>query len=84
MATGFDTTKAGEQEITITYGDKTFTYTVNVTALPESTPTPNPTEPPKTTEVPGSEEEKGGCGSSSAIAQVMLIFGAALVIKKRK
>ena len=29
------------------------------------------------------DEEKGGCGSSSAIAQVMIILGAALVIKRR-
>ena len=30
------------------------------------------------------EAEKEGCGSSSAIAQVMLILGAALIIKKKK
>lgn len=30
------------------------------------------------------EEKDGGCGSSSAIAQVMLVLGAALIIKKRK
>lgn len=30
------------------------------------------------------DENKGGCGSSGAIAQVMLILGAALIIKKRK
>lgn len=54
---------------------------------------PEPTEAPAT-EVPATEapeatkapanEEKGGCGSSSAIAQVMLVLGAALIIKKKK
>lgn len=62
---------------------------VEVTAAPTEDPnkTPAPTKapvtnPPAATEAPKSED--GGCGSSSAIAQVMLILGAALVIKKKK
>lgn len=57
-----------------------------VTQAP-ATPTPDPTQVPAT-EVPSTDvpkaEEKGGCGSSSAIAQVMLVLGAALIIKKKK
>ena len=41
------------------------------------------TEAPEATKAPVNEE-KGGCGSSSAIAQVMLVLGAALIIKKKK
>ncbi|MBE7067360.1 MAG: carbohydrate-binding protein [Ruminococcaceae bacterium] len=49
------------------------------TAAPTLAPTENPTQAP--TEAP--TEEKS-CGSSSAIAQVMLILGVALIIKKKK
>lgn len=57
------------------------------TATPEATATPEITQAPATdvpkTAEPAKKESKG-CGSSSAIAQVMLILGAALIIKKKK
>ncbi|MBE7067014.1 MAG: hypothetical protein E7385_05630 [Ruminococcaceae bacterium] len=57
------------------------------TEAPTEAPTEEPTEAPAT-EVPSTEapkkDDKGGCGSSSAIAQVMLVLGAALIIKKKK
>ena len=49
------------------------------TETPTAAPTENPTQAP--TEAPAEEKS---CGSSSAIAQVMLILGAALILKKRK
>lgn len=53
------------------------------TEVPTEAPTEVPaTEAPKATEAPA--EEEGGCGSSVAIAQIMLILGAAVVLKKRK
>ena len=59
------------------------------------TPTPVPTETPKATtaptqvpldatRVPATTNNDKGCGSSSAVAQVMLVLGAALIIKKKK
>lgn len=63
------------------------------TTAPEITNAPETTESPKATTAPTSgttgtdnapEKKDKGCGSSSAIAQVMLILGAALIIKKRK
>ena len=55
------------------------------TPAPTEVPTPAPaTEAPKATEAPAEEKEEGGCGSSMAIAQIMLVLGAAVVIKKRK
>lgn len=53
------------------------------TEVPTEAPTEAPaTEAPKATEAPA--EEEGGCGSSVAIAQIMLILGVAVVLKKRK
>ncbi len=55
------------------------------TPAPTEVPTPAPaTEAPKATDAPAEEKEEGGCGSSMAIAQIMLVLGAAVVIKKRK
>lgn len=51
------------------------TATPNVTAAPTEAPTVAPSKAP---------ESKGGCGSSAAIAQVLLVLGAALIIKKHK
>lgn len=62
-----------------------------------STPTPQITQAPATeipaTEAPSTDAapptaqnkpKSGGCGSSCAIAQVMLVLGVALIIKKKK
>lgn len=61
------------------------------TDAPEVTDAPQaPTDAPATqapgtaTQAPTTDDEKGGCGSSSAVAQVMLILGVAIIIKKRK
>lgn len=55
------------------------------TTAPTAAPTVAPTTAPTTaqTEAPA-EEKSSGCGSASGIAQVMLILGAALIIKKKK
>ena len=59
---------------------------VEATAVPTEDPnkTPVPTIAPVTNPPESDSETSKGCGSSSAIAQVMLILGAALVIKKKK
>ena len=56
-----------------------------------ATPTPAPTQAPTTapTQAPTAAPtqapaEEGGCGSSAAVVQIMLILGTALIIKKRK
>lgn len=51
------------------------------TTVPTAAPTAVPTTAP--TKVPAAEEESG-CGSSAMIAQVMLVLGAAVILKKRK
>ena len=82
MITGFDSSVEGEQELTITYNGYSFTYTVNVEPAPTAAPTAAPTTAPTT--APDDQTGSKGCGSSAAIAQVMLVLGAALIIKKRK
>lgn len=84
MVSGFDSSVAGEQELTITYEEQTFTYKVNVKAASTAAPTTVPTTAPTTAPTTEPDGNKGGCGSSAAIAQVMLVLGAALIIKKRK
>ena len=65
------------------YATPVPTATPEITKTPV-TPTPSVTTAPTTAPNEKPEENKDGCGSSSAIAQVMLILGAALIIKKRK
>ena len=74
------------------------TATEAPTEVPEITPPADdtdtqPTEPAApATEAPATQapstaapkSEDGGCGSSAAVAQVMLVLGAALIIKKKK
>ena len=65
-------------------GDAPKPTKVPATAAPTEAPaTSAPTQAPAT-DAPAEEKEEGGCGSSMAIAQVMLILGAAVVLKKRK
>ena len=54
------------------------------TPVPTQAPTAAPTKAPEATKAPATEEKDGGCGSSAALAQIMLVLGAAVVIKKRK
>lgn len=59
------------------------------TQAPETTQAPATTTAPETTKAPeapmeNDSSEKGGCGGSAAVAQVMLILGAALIIKRKK
>ncbi|MBE7066468.1 MAG: hypothetical protein E7385_02835 [Ruminococcaceae bacterium] len=55
------------------------------TQAPDVTQEPTPLETPTCDMGPeGTTESDKGCGSSSAIAQVMLVLGIALVIKKKK
>lgn len=56
-------------------------HTQAPTAAPTQAPTTAPTQAPAT-EAPA--EDEGGCGSSVALAQIMMIMGAALVIKKKR
>ena len=57
----------------------TATSTPAPTQAPTTAPTQAPTAAP--TQAPA---EEGGCGSSAAVVQIMLILGTALIIKKRK
>lgn len=59
---------------------KVSTATPAPTQAPTTAPTAAPTQAP--TQAPADSE--GGCGSSVALAQIMMIMGAALIIKKRK
>lgn len=65
-------------------GESQATPVPQATQLPTTAPTQAPTEAPteSPTEVP--ENKNDGCGSASGIAQIMLILGAALIIKKKK
>lgn len=65
------------------------------TAKPTQSPTETPVETPVATQAPentqastevpdGGDKSNSGCGGSSAIAQIMLILGACLVIKKKR
>lgn len=73
-------TQAPTQEPTAT-PDATQAPTTAPTQAPTTAPTTAPTKAP--TKVPAAEEESG-CGSSAMIAQVMLVLGAAVILKKRK
>lgn len=67
---------------------------INTTPEPTATPAPTtvPTQAPATkapeatqaTTADNKNEKSGGCGSSMAIAQIMMILGATVIIKKRK
>ena len=59
------------------------TATPEVTQAP-ATNTPDISSAPSTAPTQQADNKKGGCGSSAAIAQILIVLGAALVIKKRK
>lgn len=65
------------------------------TEIPEQTPTREPTATPEATKVPvnatrapvtqaPAEKESSGCGAGVGLAQVLLVLGATLVIKRKK
>lgn len=95
----FDDSSVISGKLGVHHEDATVYYTKAIyTEIEDPTPAPTqvPTATPEATEVPATEvpatdapteapaKKDGGCGSSSAVAQVMLILGAALIIKKKK
>lgn len=61
--------------------EKPVTPTPEVTQAPTKAPV---TQAPEGTKAPEKNKEKGGCGSSLMLAYTMIIFGAAILIKKKK
>lgn len=64
--------------------EPTATPDPSITQAPTTAPTVAPTTAPTTapTQAPVSEE-KSGCGSSAMVAQIMLVLGASIIIKKK-
>ena len=60
----------------------TTPQTPETTKGPDVTKVPDATAAPKVTQE--AEQKSGGCGSSVVVAHVMLIVGAAVILKKRK
>lgn len=82
---GWYTDDAFTKSFDFSKGIKTDT-TVYAKWTAEVKPTQEPTQPP-VTQAPATQapaEEDSGCGSSIALAHVMILFGAAVVIKRKK
>lgn len=59
--------------------------TPEVTSAPEATNAPEATKAPDATKAPEADDgnKEGGCGASAVIAHVMLVLGAAVILKKK-
>ena len=59
--------------------------TPEVTGAPEATNAPEATKAPDATKAPEADDgnKEGGCGASAVIAHVMLVLGAAVILKKK-
>ena len=93
MLEGFDTSSAGEKQVTVTYEGKTAQIAVTVEAAPQPEPTPEPEPEPEPTPepepVPEPSEEDGAAGAWAAfgIAAAVAVVGwvvAVVFILRRK
>ena len=86
MLEGFDTSSAGEKQVTVTYEGKKAQLTVTVEAAPQPEPTPEPEPEPEPTPepepVPEPSEEDGAAGAWAAfgIAAAVAVVGWAVAV----
>lgn len=87
MVSGFDSSEAGEEQLTVAFGGMETTYQVTVEGEGDVTP-PDDGKDPGDDKDPGPGDDKGGCagavGGASFMAAAAVLFGAVIAIGRRK